>query len=36
MRHEILNEEGKQEVYDDIVHFLDQECEAAEPILAGK
>lgn len=36
MRHEILNEEGRQEVYDDIVHFLDQECEAAEPILAGK
>ena len=36
MRHEILNEDGKQEVYDDVVHFLDQECEPAEPILAGK
>lgn len=33
MRHEILNENDKQQVYDDILHFLNEECAPAEALL---
>lgn len=36
MRHEILNENDHQKVYDDILSFLDEECPPAESILASK
>ena len=34
LRHEILNEKENQEVYNDILSYLDKDCEPAESLLA--
>lgn len=36
MRHEILNETNKEEVYGDIIDFLDKEHDVAEQMLSNK